>query len=78
MSQAYVIVGPLPVNGKRAGETVLRDDLTDPDFLLAIGYITPVDKTSAKKAENDRGDLVESTSESRVDSDPTDTQQETR
>lgn len=76
MSVSYVITGPLPVNGKNAGETVLRDELTDPDFLLMIGYITPAAKTSTKKTQDTRGGLVESPVESDVDS--SDPKQETR
>ena len=63
MSVAYVITGPLPVNGKNAGETIARDELTDPDFLLAIGWIAPT-----KKAPKGGAGLVESPEESEVDS----------
>lgn len=77
MTRVYQITGPLPVNGRKPGDTINRDELTDPDFLEAIGYITPVKKTSAKKAEDDGEGLVESTTDSNVDS-TTDTKQETR
>ena len=78
MAKAYVITSSLLVNGKPAGETVLRDELTDPDFLEAIGYITPVSASSTKKSVKGGDGLVESTSGSDEDPTPTDSQQETR
>ena len=63
MSVSYIVTGPLTVNVKNSGETVDRDDLTDPDFLLAIGWIAPT-----KKAPKSGAGLVESQEESEVDS----------
>jgi len=77
MAKSYLITGPLHVANKKPGDTVTGDELTDADFLVSIGYIEPIRQTRTKKSEDDGAGLVESTSESDVDS-LTDTKQETR
>ena len=75
MAKSYLITGPLHVANKKPGDTVTSDELTDAGHLLAIGYIEPVTAGSTKKPESSDAGVVESTSDSVVESEPVSSQE---
>ena len=58
VSASYKVTGPAPVNGVEPGGIVKHEDLTDPDILIQIGFITLVEttsKTMSKSADSETG-----------------------
>jgi hypothetical protein len=75
MAKSYLITGPLHVANKKPGDTVTSDELTDAGHLLAIGYIKAVTASSTKKPESSDAGVVESTTDSVVESEPVSSQE---
>lgn len=61
----YVITGPLHVNHRKPGDIVKRDELSDPDHLEAIGFIT---RTTKMKSNASDGVVESQTDSTSVDS----------
>jgi hypothetical protein len=75
MAKSYLITGPLHVANRKPGDTVTSDELTDATHLLAIGYIAPIKASDTKKAESSDAGIVESTTDSVVESESVSSQE---
>jgi hypothetical protein len=75
MAKSYLITGPLHVANKKPGDTVTSDELTDAGHLLAIGYIEAVSADTKKKPESSDAGVVESTTDSVVESESVSSQE---
>ncbi|MEI8285765.1 MAG: hypothetical protein WCG15_00560 [Actinomycetes bacterium] len=75
MAKSYLITGPLHVANKKPGDTVTSDELTDAGHLLSIGFIEVVKSGSAKKPESSDAGIVESKTDSVVESEPVSSQE---
>ena len=68
MAKSYLITGPLHVAHKKPGDTVTSDELSDEAHLVKIGYITLVKSAGTKKADSAEAGVVESTTDSTLES----------